>query len=42
LFNGSVRIKEGYNEIKLNTDKPGTYKLTCSMGMVPPVTIVVK
>ncbi|KKS06560.1 hypothetical protein A3K01_04050 [candidate division WWE3 bacterium RIFOXYD1_FULL_43_17] len=42
LFDGSIHIKEGYNEFDINTDKPGTYKLTCSMGMVPPVTIVIK
>ena len=42
LFTGSKHIKEGYNEFEINTDIPGTYKLTCSMGMVPPVTIVIK
>jgi len=42
LFQGALRIKPGLNEIDINTDTPGIYKLTCSMGMVPPVTIVVK
>jgi len=42
LFKGAIHIDEGYNEFEINTDIPGTYKLTCSMGMVPPVTIVIK
>ncbi len=42
LFDGFVSLKNGINEIDLGTVKKGTYKLTCSMGMVPPVTITVK
>ncbi len=42
LFQGARRIRPGLNEFDINTDTPGTYKLTCSMGMVPPVTIVIK
>lgn len=41
LFPGYIKLKPGENSITF-TPKAGTYKLTCSMGMVPPVTIVVK
>lgn len=39
LINGFVELKRGNNTIDLGTPKKGTYKITCSMGMVPPVTI---
>lgn len=39
LFNGYVPLKLGENVIDLGIPKPGTYKVTCSMGMVPPVTV---
>ena len=33
-------LKHGYSENIIEfTPKKGTYKLTCSMGMVPPVII---
>lgn len=40
LFKGYVSLKKGENVIEF-TPKKGTYKLTCSMGMVPPVIIKV-
>ncbi|MDX9893457.1 MAG: sulfite exporter TauE/SafE family protein [Patescibacteria group bacterium] len=39
LINGFVSLAKGQNIIDLGTPKPGTYKITCSMGMVHPVTI---
>jgi len=39
LFNGFVSLKMGANTIDLGSPKKGSYKLTCSMGMVPPLTI---
>ena len=41
LFDGFVSLQPGMNEIDLGIVQPGSYKLTCSMGMVPPVTITV-
>lgn len=41
LFPGVVSLQLGKNEITF-IPKKGTYKLTCSMGMVPPVIIRVK
>lgn len=41
LINNYVSLKKGINTIDLGSPKKGTYKLTCSMGMVPPVTIKV-
>lgn len=38
LFAGTVNLKLGENIIEF-TPKKGKYKLTCSMGMVPPVII---
>lgn len=40
LFDGYVTLKPGQNTITF-TPKKGTYKITCSMGMVSPVTITV-
>ena len=42
LMNGFVDLKYGENVIDLGTPKKGIYKITCSMGMVPPVTIRVQ
>lgn len=42
LMNGFVDLKYGENVIDLGKPKKGTYKITCSMGMVPPVTIRVQ
>ncbi|MGB0757384.1 MAG: sulfite exporter TauE/SafE family protein [Patescibacteria group bacterium] len=39
LFNGYVALEPGENVIDLGTPKKGSYKVTCSMGMVPPVTV---
>lgn len=39
LIDGYVSLEMGKNEINLGTPSPGTYKITCSMGMVPPVTL---
>lgn len=41
LFSGVVSLKVGENVVEF-TPKKGVYKLTCSMGMVPPVTIRVE
>jgi sulfite exporter TauE/SafE/copper chaperone CopZ len=41
LIDNYVALKPGINEIDLGIPKKGTYKLTCSMGMVSPVTIKV-
>ncbi|NUM25824.1 MAG: sulfite exporter TauE/SafE family protein [Candidatus Buchananbacteria bacterium] len=42
LINGFVALEKGENIIDVGSPKPGTYKITCSMGMVPPVTITIK
>ncbi len=39
LFSGFVNLKAGQNVIDLGSPKPGSYKITCSMGMVPPLTV---
>lgn len=41
LFDGYLILNKGESSITFTPNK-GTYKLTCSMGMVPPVTIYVK
>jgi len=42
LMNGFVDLKYGENIIDLGKPKKGVYKITCSMGMVPPVAIHVE
>lgn len=42
LINGFVSLERGENIIDLGSPKKGTYKITCSMGMVPPVTLRVE
>lgn len=39
LIKGFVPLQNGNNIIDLGTPKRGIYKITCSMGMVPPVTL---
>ena len=39
LIENFVSLDRGINEINLGNPQKGTYKLTCSMGMVRPVTI---
>lgn len=41
LINGYVALKAGVNEIDLGKPQAGVYKLTCTMGMVRPITIEV-
>jgi len=41
LLNSYVVLKKGINQIDLGLPKPGTYKITCSMGMVKPLLITV-
>lgn len=41
LFPGWIELKPGENTLEF-TPKKGTYKLTCTMGMVPPVIIKVE
>lgn len=38
LFSGSILLEPGENIVEF-TPKIGTYKVTCTMGMVPPVII---
>lgn len=42
LIDGFVDLKYGENVIDLGRPQKGAYKITCSMGMVPPVTITVQ
>ena len=42
LKSGFVQLQPGKNVIDLGKPKKGTYKITCSMGMVAPVTIRVQ
>jgi len=39
LIDGFIPLNRGQNVIDLGAPQPGTYKITCSMGMVAPVTI---
>ncbi|MCA9380860.1 sulfite exporter TauE/SafE family protein, partial [Candidatus Dojkabacteria bacterium] len=41
LISGVVQLKRGQNVIDLGKPAKGTYKVTCSMGMVPPVIVEV-
>ncbi|MBI2357050.1 sulfite exporter TauE/SafE family protein [Candidatus Dojkabacteria bacterium] len=41
LMNNYVQLKPGRNEIDLGTPQKGVYKITCTMGMVSPVTVEV-
>lgn len=42
LIDGFVDLKLGKNVIDLGIPQKGTYNITCSMGMVPPVTLRVQ
>jgi len=39
LFDGYKILQPGIQEIHIPNPEPGTYKITCTMGMVPPVII---
>ncbi len=39
LYPKVVNLKDGLNIIEFTPNKPGKYKISCSMGMVPPVTV---
>lgn len=39
LVNGYLQLKPGLNEVEIANPRAGTYKVTCTMGMVPPVII---
>ncbi len=41
LFDGSVTLHQGLNVFEFTPQKKGTFKITCIMGMVPPVTVEV-
>lgn len=41
LFNGVFVLKDGVNTVNFTPMTPGDYKITCSMGMVPPVSVKV-
>jgi sulfite exporter TauE/SafE/copper chaperone CopZ len=42
LYDGFIKLNSGINKIEFTPTKPGNYKITCSMGMVPPVNVIVK
>lgn len=42
LLDGFVSLNRGQNLIDIGTPRAGTYKITCSMGMVPPVSVTFK
>lgn len=42
LISGFVPLDKGQNIIDLGSPSAGSYKVTCSMGMVPPVTLTFK
>ena len=42
LIDGFVSLSKGINRIDVGTPQKGTYKITCSMGMVTPITLVVQ
>ncbi len=39
LIKNYIEIKPGITEVDLGSPRKGTYKITCAMGMVAPVTI---
>ena len=39
LIDNFIALKPGENKISLDTPSLGTYYISCSMGMVPPVTV---
>lgn len=41
LYNKVVYLKQGYNTVEFVSPKPGKYKISCSMGMVSPVSVTV-
>ncbi|OGC76128.1 hypothetical protein A2619_02100 [candidate division WWE3 bacterium RIFOXYD1_FULL_39_9] len=41
LYQGVFVLKPGLNETEFTPRNKGTYKITCTMGMVPPVTVYV-
>jgi sulfite exporter TauE/SafE len=41
LYNKVINLRPGINEVDIGTPKPGTYKVSCSMGMVSPITVQV-
>jgi len=42
LYPEVIQLKPGMNSVEFIAPKPGTYKISCSMGMVPPVTVRVQ
>ncbi len=41
LYPNVIYLKPGMNTVEFVSPKAGTYKISCSMGMVPPVTVTV-
>lgn len=39
LFNGVITLKDGINVVEFTPTTKGIYKITCTMGMVPPVSV---
>jgi len=39
LFDGYVPLNPGQNLVDVGSPRAGNYKITCTMGMVPPVTV---
>ena len=42
LYNEVILLKPGLNVVEFTPEKAGNYKISCSMGMVPPVYVSVK
>lgn len=41
LYPEVFHLEDGLNIVEFTPQTPGTYKISCSMGMVPPVTVTV-
>jgi uncharacterized protein len=39
LYSSVIYLKPGLNSVEFTPTKKGVYKISCSMGMVPPVTV---
>ncbi len=42
LYNDTILLNKGLNVVNFTPEKRGTYKISCSMGMVPPVFVTVQ
>ena len=39
LYSDTIYLQPGLNIVNIPAPQPGTYKISCAMGMVPPVTV---